>query len=49
VQFVVSCGVLIPPNQQTTPAALEQEIQKRFGQPELAASAAGSDNGGARP
>src|SRR5262245_1645948 len=49
VQFVVSCGVLIPPNQRTTPEALEQEMQKRLGQPEFAASAAGGDNGGARP
>jgi uncharacterized membrane protein len=49
VQFVVSCGVLIPPNQQTTPAALEQEIQKRLGQPEFAGSTAGRDHGGARP
>jgi len=49
VQFVVSCGVLIPPNQQTTPEALEQEMQKRLGQPEFAGSAAGRDNGGARP
>jgi uncharacterized membrane protein len=49
VQFVVSCGVLIPPNQQTTPEALEQEMQKRLGQPEFAGSTAGTDSGGARP
>ena len=30
VQFVVSCGVLIPPHQQATPAALEHELQKRL-------------------
>jgi len=38
VQFIVSCGVLIPPHQRTTPAALEQELQKRLERPELVSS-----------
>lgn len=32
VQFVVSCGVLIPPHQRPTSAALKGEIQKRLGE-----------------
>jgi uncharacterized membrane protein len=39
VQFVVSCGVLIPPQQKTTPEALQQELQKRLSHPEFAGSA----------
>jgi uncharacterized membrane protein len=30
VQFVVSCGVLIPPHQKASPGALERELQKRL-------------------
>jgi uncharacterized membrane protein len=30
VQFVVSCGVLIPPHQKASAGALEQELQKRL-------------------
>ena len=37
VQFVVSCGVLIPDHQRSNPAALEKEL-KRLDQPELAAT-----------
>jgi uncharacterized membrane protein len=49
VQFVVSCGVLIPPQQKTTPETLRVEVQKRFGGPELAATsvAEASEEGGA--
>ena len=47
VQFVVSCGVLIPPHQRPTSAALEVEIQKRLGEgdsvAEGVAAAAGED------
>jgi uncharacterized membrane protein len=32
VQFVVSCGVLIPPHQRPTSAALKVELQKRLGE-----------------
>ncbi|MGE5191949.1 MAG: DUF502 domain-containing protein [Deltaproteobacteria bacterium] len=39
VQFVVSCGVLIPPQQKATPETLQRELQKRLGRPELAVSA----------
>jgi uncharacterized membrane protein len=39
VQFVVSCGVLIPPQQKATPELIQQEMRKRLGQPELAATA----------
>src|SRR5262245_1588800 len=50
VQFVVSCGVLIPPQQQATAEALEQELRKRLGAPELAASAtAGGEEGESTP
>ncbi len=46
VQFVVSCGVLIPPHQVSTPETLERELHKRLGSPELAASAgSGVTNG----
>jgi len=48
VQFIVSCGVLIPPHQRTTPEALQQELAKRLMHTELAASgaaASGSGNG----
>jgi uncharacterized membrane protein len=31
VQFVVSCGVLIPPHQRPSAAALQVELQKRIG------------------
>ncbi len=37
VQFVVSCGVLIPEHQRSSPEALEQEL-KRLDQPEFAAT-----------
>jgi uncharacterized membrane protein len=46
VQFIVSCGVLIPTQQKATPEALEQELRKRLRQPELAASAAATGEGG---
>jgi uncharacterized membrane protein len=50
VQFVVSCGVLVPPQQQATAEALEQELQKRLGAPELTAStAAGGERGDSTP
>ncbi len=52
VQFVVSCGVLIPPQQKASPAALEQELQKRLGQPEFVATtgaAIGGESGDASP
>lgn len=40
VQFVVSCGVLIPPHQRAGSAELEQEVQKRLAAPEAVTSAA---------
>ncbi len=46
VQFVVSCGVLIPPNQRTTPESLQQEMQKRLERPELATAAVGAGESG---
>lgn len=48
VQFIVSCGVLTPPHQQASPEALDRELRKRLGSPELAASAAtaAGENGG---
>ena len=52
VQFVVSCGVLIPPQQQATPEAIEQELQRRLGQPEYDATvgaASGRETREARP
>jgi len=47
VQFIVSCGVLTPPQQQATPEALERELRKRLEAPRLAASTAavGQDGG----
>jgi uncharacterized membrane protein len=47
VQFVVSCGVLIPPHQATTREALEVEFKKRLAgpgspEPEAAGVSAGS-------
>jgi uncharacterized membrane protein len=42
VQFVVSCGVLIPPSQRTTPEALQQEMQKRLERPEFYANTVGA-------
>lgn len=50
VQFVVSCGVLIPPHQKTSPALLEQELQKRLAADGLsAAGAATKSNGESSP
>jgi uncharacterized membrane protein len=46
VQFVVSCGVLIPPNQRTTPEALQQEMRKRLERSELATTAVGAGQSG---
>lgn len=46
VQFVVSCGVLIPPHQVSNPEAIERELQKRLEATEVAGSAvAGATNG----
>jgi uncharacterized membrane protein len=42
VQFVVSCGVLIPPHQRPSPAALEIELQKRISQGEEVAEGVGA-------
>lgn len=39
LQFVVSCGVLTPPQQKTSPERLEQELQKRLAEPTLVGSA----------
>jgi uncharacterized membrane protein len=49
VQFVVSCGVLIPPHQVSTPEALEREVHKRLRSPELAESATGGVTNGSSP
>lgn len=38
VQFVVSCGVLTPPNQRITPERLEQQIRARALEPQLIGS-----------
>lgn len=43
VQFVVSCGVLIPPHQVSTPESLERELRKRLESPQVAASTNGSN------
>ena len=51
VQFVVSCGVLIPPQQLATPEALQQELQKRIAHGNLVSNRAAvpdSNNGGPR-
>lgn len=40
LQFIVSCGVLTPPAQRTTPELLEQAMQKRINSRELATSGA---------
>ncbi|MSR57235.1 MAG: DUF502 domain-containing protein [Planctomycetaceae bacterium] len=48
LQFIVSCGVLIPPAQRSTPELLEKAMQKRVGVCELATSGAAvatGDNG----
>jgi len=42
VQFVVSCGVLIPPHQRTTPETLREELQKRLVSPKLVSTAVGA-------
>ena len=49
VQFVVSCGVLIPPHQVSTPETLERELHKRLGSPALAVSAAAAVTNGSSP
>ena len=49
VQFVVSCGVLIPPHQVTTPTTLERELHRRLGSPELAAGATAGITNGSSP
>lgn len=42
VQFIVSCGVLTPPQQRTTPELLEQEMRKRLGGVKLVGADAGA-------
>ncbi|MBI3864077.1 MAG: DUF502 domain-containing protein [Planctomycetia bacterium] len=50
VQFVVSCGVLIPPHQKASAGPLEQEVQKRLSASGLeAAGAATRTNGNNGP
>jgi uncharacterized membrane protein len=38
LQFVVSCGVLTPPSQRTTPERLEEELRKRVASPQRLAT-----------
>jgi uncharacterized membrane protein len=49
VQFVVSCGVLIPPHQVTTRETLEQELQKRLAGPVSAEPATAAVSAGSVP
>ncbi len=50
VQFVVSCGVLIPPHQQASGGALEQELQRRLTAAEpISAIAVITTNGAGSP
>lgn len=49
VQFVVSCGVLIPPHQVSTPEAIERELQRRLESTEVAAGAAAGVTYGSSP
>ncbi|HEY2250703.1 MAG TPA: DUF502 domain-containing protein [Planctomycetaceae bacterium] len=49
VQFVVSCGVLIPPHQVSTPQSLERELNKRLESTHVAAGAAAAVTNGSNP
>jgi uncharacterized membrane protein len=49
VQFVVSCGVLIPPHQVSTPETIERELHKRLETTHVAASAMASVTNGNSP